>query len=608
MCFTNSTKCVKMYNVSFKLYTNIIIIRKDEYTMNTESNATKTYMANSQAAAAGLATLKQFKEETKDPMTHTTKLLMKILDDNKDTEYGKRYGFADIHSIEDYQKKVPVIVYDDISVELERMLNGEKNILTAYNYDHMNETSGTVGVPKVVPMTNEQSETFARHTNLLIFGALEEHFGENDNWKKGRAFCTVSGTYRRMESGITVGEAASKMADYMKGGADALDTMLRTTFTSPVEAVSPKPGTDNKYIHARFALMDRDVRGLITGFYAVAVLFLRYIANNYKLLIDDIDKGTISDEIDMPDDVRESLLAKIEPMPERAAELREIFKDGSEIQFVPKIWPEFCYIIGVGGDGFSVYDKTLRDEFMGNDIVNVYSGITASEGVWSVPFRVNDLDSVIAPLGAFVEFLPVEAGSDFSKCVTMDKVEIGKVYELIITNLSGFYRYRMSDAVQITGMYNNTPKVQFMYRVNRTINLAEEKTTEKALQVTVENVAEELGFDLSDFSVYPDTSVTPNRYVFLIEPRRETTGITREMLEESVFRHLCKANPVYEDCYKDDWLQKPEAYFLQPETTLLYRDMMVMRGASQSQLKPVRIIMNERQRKFFFGLRDMDRQ
>ena len=62
----------------------------------------------------------------------------------------------------------------------------------------------------------------------------------------------------------------------------------------------------------------------------------------------------------------------------------------------------------------------------------------------------------------------------------------------------------MSDAVKVTGFYNQTPKVHFMYRLNRTINLVAEKTTEKALQVAVERTAEELGIDLADFSVYPD--------------------------------------------------------------------------------------------------------
>jgi hypothetical protein len=56
------------------------------------------------------------------------------------------------------------------------------------------------------------------------------------------------------------------------------------------------------------------------------------------------------------------------------------------------------------------------------------------------------------------------------------------------------------------------------------------------------------------------------------------------------------------DCYEDHWLDKPEVYFLQPETSILYRDMMVFRGASMNQLKPVRVIMNQRQKKFFFGL------
>ena len=220
-----------------------------------------------------------------------------------------------------------------------------------------------------------------------------------------------------------------------------------------------------------------------------------------------------------------------------------------------------------------------------------------------MPSGVNDYDSILAPSAAFVEFLPVEAGDDFSKCVTLDKLEEGKVYELIITNLSGFWRYRMSDAVMVTGFCNKTPKVQFMYRVNRTINLAEETTTEKALQIAVENTAKEMGFELADFSVYPNTDVTPNRYDFLIEPLREITKFDMEALRESVFKHLIEANPVYLDCYEDHWLDKPEVYFLQPETSLLYRDMMVFKGASMNQLKPVRVIMNERQRKFFFALR-----
>ncbi len=36
---------------------------------------------------------------------------MGIIRDNEDTEIGKKYGFADINSIDEYRKKVPVHVY-----------------------------------------------------------------------------------------------------------------------------------------------------------------------------------------------------------------------------------------------------------------------------------------------------------------------------------------------------------------------------------------------------------------------------------------------------------------------------------------------------------------
>ncbi len=563
-------------------------------------NNKMTFELYEKNSTQGLKVLEEFKEETKHPMENNTALLMQLLEDNKDTEYGKRYGFAKIHSIEEYQKRVPVITYDDIAPYLERMMDGEKNILTAYTYDHFNETSGTIGVPKVVPMTDKQSQVYARYNNLLNYGILRAEVEEN--WMKGRGFCTSSGNCKTLKSGLTVGEASAKMADYIKGGKDAFDAMIRSIYTSPLEGLNPEPGSDAKYIHCRFALMDRDVRGIITSFYSVIVLFLRYIEDNLELLIHDIETGTISEEVNLSDEVRRSLLTKIEPMPERAAELREAFRNGTDTPWVKKVWPNFTYLIGAGGDGFEVYDRLIKTHYTGGGVKNIYSGVTASEGLWSVPSGIDDFDSILAPSAAFLEFLPVEAGDDFSKIVTMDKLEVGKVYEFVITNLSGFWRYRMSDAVMVTGMYNQTPKVQFMYRVNRTINLAEEKTTEKALQIAVENTCAEMGIDLADFSVYPNTDVTPNRYDFLIEPLREITEFDMKALKESIYRHLIEANPVYKDCCDDNWLEKPEVYFLQPETSILYRDMMVFRGASMSQLKPVRVIMNERQRKFFFGL------
>lgn len=50
---------------------------------------------------------------TKKPMEVQTKLLLELLEENKDTEYGKKFNFDRIRSIEEYQKCVPISEYDD---------------------------------------------------------------------------------------------------------------------------------------------------------------------------------------------------------------------------------------------------------------------------------------------------------------------------------------------------------------------------------------------------------------------------------------------------------------------------------------------------------------
>ena len=74
----------------------------------------QTFITNQNAVQEAEKTKLEILEEFKHPMEVNAQLLFKILADNKDTEYGKKYHFADIHSVEDYQRMVPVITYDDI--------------------------------------------------------------------------------------------------------------------------------------------------------------------------------------------------------------------------------------------------------------------------------------------------------------------------------------------------------------------------------------------------------------------------------------------------------------------------------------------------------------
>ena len=552
--------------------------------------------ANYKKIMDGQETYQKFQEMTKDPMKHNEELLLKILDDNKDTEYGKKYDFASIKSVKEFQEKVPVSVYDDYADYIVRETeNGEEHLLCAYHVGHYNKSSGTMGNPKRIPMSDPAVEISSRYNTNYMHALLGEKLGFG--WIDGRT--------------LSVAESADHV-NYLKNGASygalsvkvvlAFRDYLSLMFSSPDEATFPRVDTNTRYLHARFGLMDKGIAQGAASFCSFFLETLRYIEQKWELLVNDIEKGTIDESIKMADDVRESLLKKIQPMPERAAELRAIFSQGFEEPFVPKVWPNFSFLGAVATGGFKMYADKLREKYFGKDIHFYKVGLTASEGSFSVPFDMDCDDSALIPDSMFYEFLPLDAGDDFSQIVTMDNVEIGREYEVITTNLSGFYRYRMRDAVRITGKYNNLPTIQFLYRIDQTVSITGEKTTEAALRAAVENTAKLLEFELIDFSMYPDTDAIPARYLFFMELGKLPEGLKAKEIRFVLEQELARANPSMGAKVKSGVCGPTKLNILEPETYMLYRDLMQLKGTATSQIKPVRVISNEIQRKFFFGL------
>ena len=551
---------------------------------------------NLQKVMEGKATYEEFQKMAEEPMTYNEELLMKILKDNRNTEYGKKYGFADICSVEDFQKKVPVTTYDDYADYILRETEkGETHLLSAYDIVHYNKTSGTMGNPKRIPMSAEAVRIFQRYNNQYMSTLLADKLGMD--WIDGKQMSlTESAAYvDTLKNGVSYGALSVKMVLNFR-------QYLPMLYTSPDEATFPEQSTNTRYLHARFGLMDKDVTNVGTAFLSFYLELLRYIEREWELLVHDIEFGTIDESIKLRDDVRASLLTKIQPMPERAAELRAIFEQGFEEPFVPKVWPKLRYVIGVGTGSFKAYSDKIREKYTGDTICQYKNGLNASEGVFSVPFELDCDDSAFLPDSVFYEFLPLDAGDDFSKIVTLESVEPGRDYELIVTNLSGFYRYRMRDAVRITGYYKKLPTMQFLYRIDQTVSIMGEKTTEEAIRAAAENTAKQLGFEMIDFSMYPDVESSPVRYSYFMELGKMPEGLKAKEIRYVLEKELGKVNPSMGDKVKTGKCGATRLNILESETYMLYRELMLNKGVASGQLKPVHIITNELQRKFFFGL------
>ena len=65
-----------------------------------------------------------------------------------------------------------------------------------------------------------------------------------------------------------------------------------------------------------------------------------------------------------------------------------------------------------------------------------------------------------------------------------------------------------------------------------------------------------------------------------------------------------QTNPSYGEMIRNGDLGPMELIPLQQQTYQLYRDIMIMKGVSANQLKPVRVIDTPMKEKFFFGLRE----
>ena len=82
--------------------------------------------------------------------------------------------------------------------------------------------------------------------------------------------------------------------------------------------------------------------------------------------------------------------------------------------------------------------------------------------------EVESMDYTLIPQGGYYEFLPVDAEGDETALRTqtlkLNELEVGQDYEIIITNFSGFYRYRIGDVVTVNGYEGESPKICFKYR------------------------------------------------------------------------------------------------------------------------------------------------
>ncbi len=415
--------------------------------------------------------------------------LKKLLKSAAETEYGKRYGFKQIDSYNDYRSQVPLIRYENIREYVMRMLKGEKDILWHGIVKNYAQSSGTSdGKSKYIPITREGF----RHCHYQgTFDTVAHYLNLNPNSRvfDGKAFILGGSFANEIHpgNGVKVGDLSANLIDRM----NPLANLIRI----PSKRIALLEDWSVKLP----ALAEASLNQNVTNISGVPSWFLSVIKEVLKR------KGT--------DNIHE-------------------------------VWPNL-EVFFHGGISFRPY-REQYNAITDCSKMHYLETYNASEGFFAVQTSWDSLGMMLIPdSGIFYEFIPLsETDSEQPETVTVDGVEKGRTYELVISSSNGLWRYRLGDTVKIEE--TNPVKITIAGRTKHFINAFGEELMVYNADEALERTLKDCGGAIANYTVAPvfATRTSKGRHEWLIEFEREPDDMER--FAETLDRHLQEVNSDYQ--------------------------------------------------------------
>jgi hypothetical protein len=410
--------------------------------------------------------LRHFNALCRDPVQAQDRLLRQILETNADTEFGRRHGFGSITSFQQFQERVPISAYEDLEPYITEEMNGRANQLTKEPPVLFTTTSGTTGNRKYIPMTREGKRAKSHLTWLWFCGLYRDHPGIVG----GRILSVVSPEVEsHAPSGVPCGAESGHGYRTMPGP-------VRSMYTAPYPVFAIEDYEAKYYTLLRLAA-GQDISCIATVNPSTILLLGDRLAQHTESIIRDVRDGSLSSEIPVPQDLRDSLHLK--PDPERARHLERAAAAGGGPLRPGLAWPELaaigCWKGGTVGAYLAKFDTLFPQRPPVRDF-----GYYATELRGSVPLSDQGDAGVIAIGTNVLEFHP--AGEDRvpegRELLRVEQLEVGRRYFVYVTNASGLYRYDMNDIIEVAGHYGKTPLIRFVQKGKGVVSFTGEKLYE----------------------------------------------------------------------------------------------------------------------------------
>lgn len=373
--------------------------------------------------------LRPYKENNKNVISDGASVLRALINENKNTDYGKRYHFSDIMTKEGFQSQVPVSDYSTYEPLIDLMKSiGEKNIFTSSEIEWYLESGKGI----LIPATKELMEDLLHSFTGIIEG--KNIFVWNDKNIIKKTFNDRIANNTAWSATIHAYETYYKYHNIEK----------ETYLTSPQEFMTPTNDVNVDYYNILFALENEDVDQIIASFNKSVLEIFEYVEEHWEMLCDDIELGNVSIGIELKESQRRILPAYHRANPKRADELRQIFKGGFDEPVATKIWPKLKCVTAASTGRFSKCVDLLKKYIGDIPLKNGY--YSTAMGVIGTSIEGTDVYELNREK-IFYEFVPIE--EDSQKPLFASQIKEDECYRVLVTTSVGYYRYNSGIKIKI---------------------------------------------------------------------------------------------------------------------------------------------------------------
>ncbi|WRX15987.1 GH3 family - like 8 [Theobroma cacao] len=553
--------------------------------------------------------LKFIEDVTRDADEVQKRVLSEILSRSANAEYLQRNGLHGCTDRETFKKVIPVVSYEDLKPDIERIANGDTSpILCSQPISEFLTSSGTsAGERKLMPTIEEELDRRSLLYSLLM--PVMNQFVPGLDKGKGMYFLFIK-SEAKTPGGLV---ARPVLTSYYK----SLHFKDRpydpyTNYTSPNETILCVNSYQSMYAQLLCGLcQNKEVLRVGAVFASGFIRAIQFLEKHWSLLCRDIRSGNIHSKI-TDASVREAVLKILKPNSKLADFIEAECSKGSWKGIITRLWPNTKYIDVIVTGTMSQYIPTL--DYYSNGLPLVCTMYASSECYFGINLnplcKPSEVSYTLIPTMAYFEFLPVNGqkgltGSNSEPASLNDKekqelvdlvsVKLGQDYELVVTTYAGLYRYRVGDILRVAGFKNNAPQFNFICRKNVVLSIDSDKTDEVELQHAVKNAANQLlPFDASliEYTSYADTSAIPGHYVLYWEISvNDATLIPASVFEDCCFTVEESLNSVYRQGRVWDKSIGPlEIKIVENGTFDKLMDFALSQGASINQYKTPRCV------------------